>query len=395
MMKINADFTSDLYRFLPRVVREADQKAGGLLERYLLGPQLVWEGQTDDIFRLDTLHDLDRIEDQWLPYLKWTVGWTSELDEITRDLDVATLRKLIRLSVGLWKLKGTEIAYKDAIRILTGRDVVVRNWFSYRWVVGVTALWQQGRETDPYIVGSEFGDRDEYLSFLFIHNEVDIDRGLIRKIVNLGRPLQEVVRIVYGLLVDDFRLGRQKWVTDVAPDVAWDSDRFRLDLASGTVIRANVAALTDTAEVIWRHRAVFGAASGGAVQLEFYRDASAPHDTYRATWEQDGSVQLEIVKSGIPAVLDFGSNSTPFPQDEPAVLGVNVFPEGAGLRLRVLVYSQVIIDYSATGPEVLNPGQWRISNSSTGAVHIDDVVVLAPPVIIDEVSGSGEIDGGA
>jgi phage tail-like protein len=394
-MKINQDFSSDLYRFLPQVVRDADQKAGGLLERYLIGPQLVWEGQVDDVFRLDTLHDLEKIEDQWLQYLKWTVGWTSALDDITRDLDAPTLRKLIRLSVGLWKLKGTEIAYKDAIRILTGRDVVVRNWFAYRWVVGVTGFWQQGRETDPYLVGDEFGDRDEYLSFVFVHNEVDIDRGLIRKLVNLGRPLQEAVRIVYGLLVDDFRLGRQKWLTDAGADVVWDSDRFRLDLDPGTTIRANVAAIATTEDLIWRHRIVFAAALGGAVQLEFRRDPSGSHDTYRATWQQDGTVQLEIVLGGIPTVLDTQSNATPFPQDEPAVLGVNVFQEGAGLRIRVLVYSQVLIDYGATGADILDPGEYRISNSSVGTVHLDDVVVLAPPVIVDEVSGSGEVDGGA
>ena len=391
-MKIDQSFPHDMFRFLPKDVRDTDET--GILERYLAGPQRAWETLWADILALDTLHDIDTIDNAWLTLLKWTVGWTSELESITRGLDSDTLRKLIRVSAKLWKLKGTELGLRDALRVITGRDVVVRNWFSVRWVVGVTGFWQLGQESDAFVVGNDNGDRNEYLTVLFVHNEIGIDRALIRKVVNLSRPLQETIRIVYGALVDDFRLGRQKWVTESGSDVVWDNVNYRLSIPSGTEISANVPALLTAEEMVWRMRVTFAGASGGACQLEFRRGAAGAFDRYRATWQQDGTVQLEVVQAGIPSVLASYSYPGAIPQDQPVVVGVDVARESAGsLRIRVQFSATIAIEYVAPIDEFVPAGEWWVLNSSVNDLDLDDVIALALPVTVDEVSGSGETAG--
>lgn len=391
MSTIDPAFPFDLFQFVPKSVR--DQDTTGILQRYLLGSQSAFERVHGLVLDLDTLHDVDAIADDWLDLLRWTVGWTSELDAIVDGLDAADLRKLIRLSVALWKLKGTELGLKDAIRVLTGRDVVIRNWFAYRWIVGVTGFWRLGMETDPFIVGNDEGDRDEYLSIVFVHNEVGVERDLLRKLAGLNRPLQEVTRIVYADLVDDFRIGRQKWITDAGTDVTWDDTRFRLQVPAGTTIRANVPALETPWEVVWRQRVAFTTASGGSFRMEFHRD-SGTGDRYRATWTQAGVVTLEIVVGGVPTTLGTGTLSHVLPVDVTHVVGVDTARDCDGaLRICLLVYEVAVVEVVAAEPDVLDPGQWRILNEGADPLEIDDVIAYGLPVTVDEVRGSGETVG--
>jgi phage tail-like protein len=396
MAVVDPNFPHDLYRFIPKNVRDQDAQFNQLLERFLKGPQTVWESSVATLQQLPTLHNIDTIADEWLVFLKWQVGWTNgrDLEAITDSLTDDELRKLISFSSKMWKLKGTELGLADTLRVLTGRDVVIRNWFSFRWILGVTGLWRLGRETDSWLAGETYGDRDEYLTILWIHNEIGIQRQLIRKIVNLCRPLQEAVKIGYADLVDDFRFGRQKWITDVAPDVVWDDENFKLVLAQNTTIRANVPALETTGDFVWRHRITFNGPTDGAHSMEFHRSSGGAHNRYIVTWEQPGNVFLQVSLGGVVTTLASTTISHDFPQDEPQVIGVNVIRETPStLRVQVVVYDDEVIDTVLTGGNVLSSGQWRLINTSTDDLVVDDVVAYKLPLVVDEVNGSGEVVG--
>lgn len=389
MAKVNQSFFADMYLYLAKVVRDQDAFENFLLERYLGGPQLVFESFFDDLEQLATLHNVDTIADEWLPFLKWHLGWTAELDHVTKDLSPDELRKLLRASASLWKQKGTELGLKNALRIITGRDVMLWNWFRMRWVLDVARIWRLGSGTDPMLTGDEEGERDEYLTIIWVMNEVGVQKELIRSVVNLCRPLQEAVKIVYADFVDDLRLGRSKWITDTGSDVTWDNTRYVLTVPGGTRIIANVPVLDAAEEIVWRHRCAFTTASGGSVQMEFRR-SDAPYDCYRATWNQDGTVALDRVDGGIPTSLGTADVGHPFPEGETTVIGITTsVPASGNLKISVVVYDDNVITVDEVAPDTIPVGQWSFQNVGPDDVEIDDIIAYEFPVDFDTIRSTG------
>lgn len=393
MSKVNASFPHDAYKFLVKSLR--DQDTAGVLERIMLGPQGVWEDFQAKIAELDTLHDVDAIDDDYLTYLKHHVGWTRELDHITESLSAAELRKLITLSVAFWKSRGTELGIKNAIRLLVGRDVVIWNWFHMRWTVGESGFWVLGAETDSWMLGGyDEGQRGEYTSTIWVMREqgAEIDRQLLRDLVDLHRPLQEVYLVAYAGLVDDFSLGIRKWkpIPPTATDSRWDDENFRLILEPGARRRANVNGITDWLDVQWRTQIRFKGA-GDAFRIIFRRQSD---DTrYEATFWQDGSLQVERFNGGAGVVLGTAALPHAFPVDEPQVIGLNVFRPSAGqLRIAVMVYEQERLVGEITDPDHLLPGgAWVLENASTSIenVEVDNVIAYELPLFVDVVEGPG------
>lgn len=390
MAKIDPNFTHDVFRFLPSNVRTLD--TAGTLERFLGGVQQVFESQQAKIGELDTLHDLDAIDDEFLTYLKHHVGWTAELDAITEALSFDQLRKLIELSVPFWKRKGTEPGIRDALRLLTGRDVVIRNWFFYRWTVGVTALWRLGDERDPYLTGGEFGARDQLLSIVFVSTETDVDKQLVRDLVNLHRPLQEAVKVMYVDLVDDFGISRDKWTTMSGTDITYDSTRKLISIPAGTTILANTASVSTWDETVWRNTMTFTGATGGEFVILFRRD-TITSDRYRARFLQDGTVELAEVISGTPAILDTGSIGHILPQGETVTFGIDLYKTCHGeLRIDIRVYNEIVATTTLVEPNILDPAQWRVRNSGADPIEMDNVVGYDLPVHVDTITGPGIVD---
>ena len=98
-MKIDENFPHDIFQFLHRPIRIEDATQQNILERFLLGPQKIWEEDIDP--------KVAEIFDLWVPeltptealdYLKPHVGLTRELNNITNDLTESELRKVIKLS---------------------------------------------------------------------------------------------------------------------------------------------------------------------------------------------------------------------------------------------------------------------------------------------------------
>ena len=151
MAKVNPQFQYEVYRFLHKPIRTQDQLIGRqFVERYTLAFQRQFEVATDKITKLVELYDPARTPQP--RFLKDIVGFTSELDNITNDISDADLRKLITLAVALWKQKGLEVGYKNIIRLFTGKNSRVFNWFDFRYIVGEQGLAQEELGEDSWFI---------------------------------------------------------------------------------------------------------------------------------------------------------------------------------------------------------------------------------------------------
>lgn len=243
MAKIDTNFRWDAYRFLIKPWRDSD--VSGTLERFVGAIQQAWESTQGSIDAIGDLSDVDSIPDAFLTYLKWHVGWTKELDAITRDLTPDELRKLIGVSASMWKQKGTQRGLKSAIRFLTGAEIIIWNWFMFRWVAGVGNLWLTLTRGDSWAVGSDYGDADEYLSLAFIKDAAGLNRQLIRDIINLNRPANEVYQLLYVDFIDEFESGLGQWTQEGDEDATWSEDARQLALVPGSLV---VAQIDDTSD---------------------------------------------------------------------------------------------------------------------------------------------------
>ena len=116
--------------FLPKSLIELDQKEGtGLLDRFLTGPQDVWKIINDKIWSLLDVNDPDLCPDVLLKFRKDTVGFTSELEYITENLSDDDLRKLIKLGMTLWRLRGARPGMRQSLFTMTGRSIQIYDWF--------------------------------------------------------------------------------------------------------------------------------------------------------------------------------------------------------------------------------------------------------------------------
>lgn len=387
MSKVDSSFPHDLYRFLVKSLRDTDE--AGILERLVLGPQGAWEDLWARIETLDSLHDVDAIDDDLLPYLKHHVGWTNELDHITRDLTPTELRKLIRLSVAFWKTRGTEKGIKDAIRLFTGRDVVIWNWFTLRAVVDVTGLWHAGvGGIDPWLVGDTYGDEDEYLSIIWVMNEGDPPRELIHDLVQLHRPMGEAIRVNYAGLVDDFGLGVQKWTpVGGTPQQVWNEEDRRMTLPATSLVKANVDGL-DT----WDEFTLLGSFRLGdlaqAFQVAFRWDGSslASADAYVVVVDNSApSITLRRLDAGVASTLATAS-ITALPVDPVACVVHCIRETVAELRIVVLLDGVEVIDYTEAPAGELPPGGIALYSGASYALEVDNVIAWEHPMYFDLVA---------
>jgi hypothetical protein len=384
MARIDPSFSWDAYRFLLNRIREGDKFQ--LLERYFQGPQAQWEAIHGDILRLLTLFDVDNVEDNYLNYMKWLVGWTSELDHITEDLTAADLRKLIPLTIPLWRQKGTPLGIESAIRLLTGRNASFLTWFHARWIVEETGLFRHGYEGDPWVVGDDYGSRDEYLSILLLMNEIGVDLDLVHNLAELNRPVGETIKIVYADLWDNFRFGRQKWKTISGDDPVWDETNARLLVPDGTRLSVNVFNVRDWDEVVFNHVLILSTAAQ-QWQIDF-RKSPGTLDWYRITFDQAGSVTLDMSLGGTSIPLSTATLSDVLPINRRFTVGYRVTKPAAGrLRFVVTVDAEDVLEHTIGEPFYLDPGDVEVVNVGTGSAWIDNAYAVNLPVYVDEVPG--------
>lgn len=145
-----------IYDFIIEPIRTMDQREGEMfLQRFLNGPQQVWVALDQIITTIPKLWSVTECPDQFLKYLKWIVGWTSELDNITRELSDDELRRLISISAQLWKERGSDDALINVLYFATGARCRYWNWFDFRWVLPASgppdSVWWGG--TAQFVFG--------------------------------------------------------------------------------------------------------------------------------------------------------------------------------------------------------------------------------------------------
>lgn len=182
MAKISESFPNDMFKFLHKPLRDGDKDTFNFLERFLIGPQTIWEQNRAKLFQLNDLIDPALTTQPRL--LKDHVGFTKELDNITKDISDDDLRKIISLAVALWKKKGLEVGYEDIIRVFTGANVRIFNWFDFRYIVGEQSFGESQLGEDawfisvPGVLGSE--DTDNTVVALMPFENTFTDRSPIR-----------------------------------------------------------------------------------------------------------------------------------------------------------------------------------------------------------------------
>ena len=199
----------DMYRFLIEPMRDADQKEGSLfLKRFLEGPQAIWAQIQEKAFVIKDLWSVSDCLDQNLHHLKKIVGWVGSQEVLTQDLDLLTLRRLIRASIPLWKNRSTEATISDVLNLLVARQARIWNWFSFCWITGdelgiATVFGEQRQGRDPWLLDFP-GDITGNEFWSTIRMRVPDDRVLVREILKLMRPLGERFRVIYLLFIDMF-----------------------------------------------------------------------------------------------------------------------------------------------------------------------------------------------
>lgn len=347
-----------IYRFLIEGIREEDQTRGArFVERYLEGPQAAW-GRIDGTIRsLPDMWSITKCDDRFLPYLKWIVGWTSELDYITDDLDASTLRRLIAASVPFWKIRGSEDALTEILRLTTAARLRVLTWFDLRYISDETGLSEEHEDHDPWMIDLPGADaRAENQMNVRIVDDGSLNRRLVRNLVRLTRPGNERVTISYLGFLDLFTTDddSSQWAERTGPygegSLVFTSpvvDGGVMTLSSTTSVFANPHAASD-----WQNYTVSVKLRGATSVLEVYRTGDG--DSYAVLIDTGlNTIGLYKFVAGAPTLINYaqtfiaatpgeggfgggvGSGGWDLRADEFYTLRVSLVPEAGATQITV------------------------------------------------------------
>lgn len=196
---------TQIYNFLIEEIRKLDQQEGNrFVERYLIGPQTVWETNAEILQTIPNIWSVTECPDRILQYLKNIVGWTSDLDYITDELSYDTLRRLISVSVYLWKNRGPEDTINDIIYFTFNSRNRIWNWFDFRWVLDETQLGEDHQGLDPWIIDlpdPTVSGAENVSNLRVVEPESKI---ALVGLVDLMRALNETIEITYLKFLDQF-----------------------------------------------------------------------------------------------------------------------------------------------------------------------------------------------
>jgi phage tail-like protein len=196
-----------IFLFLIESLRRQD-KDTTFLERFLQGPQMVFDRFLDDVGRFRLITDYRQTPDDVVEYLLWQVGFTKELAYITNELSIDDQRKLIGAAVRMWKQRYLEMGIENMIRFLTGRTVIISTWFDLRWILGEDGFTIEPGRFTPYLMSPiDDPELDEYFTEIRIMDEGTANRFLLESLLRLNRPTSERFRVMYIDFIDDFTTG--------------------------------------------------------------------------------------------------------------------------------------------------------------------------------------------
>lgn len=289
---------TQIYNFLIEEIRKLDQQEGyRFVERYLIGPQTIWETNSEILQTIPNIWSITECPDRILQYLKNIVGWTSDLDYITDELDYDTLRRLMSVSINLWKNRGPEDTINDIIYFTFNSRNRIWNWFDFRWVLDETQLGEDHQGLDPWIIDlpdPEVSGAENVSNLRVVEPE---SRIALEGIVDLMRAINETIEITYLKFLDQFLIESDltQWQ---------DSTTYNLAVEDGVLKVGNSLSTTELAwatelEANWINQVVYFRArfwgNGGsqAITIAPYGWYSTPYIVgYAISYNFSGSISV-------------------------------------------------------------------------------------------------------
>lgn len=382
---VGTPFGVRAFNLIAQEIREQDRKVGlEFLERFYEGIQATWDDIRDDIDSVKNLWSVLDCPDDLLQFLKNIVGWTKVLDNITDGLDAATLRRLISVSVAMWKSRTTEDSYTDALNLLVPGRARVWNWFYFRFITGVVTLDEQRQGRDPWMLsfpGTALGR--EYYSNLRLVDPGNANKQLTRDIVKLLRPVGERVEIVYLNFLDLFEIDDDlsQWDVDDAATMSVADGLASIPTAvPARHAFANADGSEDWDEYVAYARVRGGQSSGGGFGISFFVTPGPFDNFYYAVLDIEGNDLLlrKVVGGAHSAVASFDFDPVYLLQDDVWYsLRVQASPDGGSTRIKVYVDGVERIDVTDASHTQGTAGLYARTNSYMDA---DELEILGLPV---------------
>jgi len=348
------DLNLDMYSFLIKPIRDQDvQKGQTFVQRFLQGGQAVWQITLDKIESIKKLWSVTECPDEFLQHLKRIVGWTPNLDKITEGLTYTALRRLIAVSVPIWKTRSTETSIIDALYTIVPGRARLWSWFVLRWVLDITIISEEHQGRDPWVLAIQ----DQYwMNVRIVDNpEGTANRQLIKDMLNLMRPCGERFEIVYLHFLDLF---------EEDGDLTQWSQVVSEPLVTDPVVSGGKLQLLDTsqAEKLWsdvdnpelwdgcmvsaRMKGSTSAAASGFGYAFFFEPVNV--DGYFVQLRKvDNTLVLGKYTGGTPSTiqsLDLSTVGITLENDRWYFLRTQVTPEGATNRIQVHLDGELLIN---------------------------------------------------
>lgn len=374
----------EIYDFLIQPIRDADAGTR-FLYAYLLGPQMVFEAIQDKTKDLPLLNDPRDCPDEYLKYLKDTVGFDSALDYITSGLSDDDLRRLIQSAAILWKERGTEAGLEDFFRAFTGKPSIIFNWFDMIYLLDETGF----DILSPWLVGDP-GDssNSEYQSYLYVMDEGDLDRSLAQNVVDLGRVFSERVRLVYFDFLDDFRFGLGNWIDAGATPVVIVGKELNLPTSGVKKTYAETLKSADWTDYTFETVLRLNISSGTpAVRLGFYRTSDANrYEVYYSENIPAGGPGLVLYRYYPGNDGQVAQASTPLlPYDAKFRFKINAINlTGGDVKMQIFIDDVMYIETTDTG-SIPDKGSIELGADDGVEVFVDVVSLYERPIEYDDV----------
>lgn len=378
-----------VYEFLTQVIRDEDAAKGNLfVQRYLDGPQKVWEDTQATIFRIKDLFSITDILDEHLSLLKNLLGWTGEpvTKRVTDRLDFDALRRLIAASVPFWKERGPETAIIDFLSLLTGKRLRIWDWFDLRWIIDETDLSETHQGRDPFLLELPQDGSDEHRFNVRIVDPGDLDRVLVVNVVKLMRPVGERIDISYITFLDQFLIDgdNTQWEALIGALPTVEDGLAKLTTPGPNLVATDVEGSDTWSEYVafWRIR-LSSAGAGLVFAVNFYVIDSL--NFYQLIVSVSGNtIKLFKVVAGVQTSIvsfDFSLQGT-LVLDKFYGIRIQIAKEGATNRIKVYVDTELIID---TTDSAHAQGSVGFENFADDEVEVDEVEMFLTPLESDEV----------
>jgi hypothetical protein len=377
-----------MYNFLLYSIRQADSTREGafFVKRLFEGPQAVWQKTHDKIFSIKNLWSITKCPDEALKFLKWIVGWTSELDYVTDELNNDTLRKLIATSVPFWRKRGIEETTLDILTIVANARCLIWNWFDYRWIIDETEFGENHQGRDSWIIDNP-GEPDfgEYYSTLRIVDDSTLNRTLVKNIVKLMRPCGERMEIAYIDFLDRFLVedDTSQWDTPNGSSIVAENGHGVLNDSA-----YQLAVVTAGDAVVWTRYVFYcrikGIGTGNSYGVVFYYvDTDNYYELVLNIDSVSDDYVLNKIVGGSSTLVTSGAISQKILDDVWYGVRIHIDVESGSNRIKLYIDGSEI--FNILDSSTLDSGTIGFFSSTSTTSELDECELFQLPLVTELV----------